>query len=98
MLSCASCQEGVIDGATVTLSWVAEYARHRLPSRRGQSVKVQLDAHDVSYRHVDSEDDDPHYAGDCRDFHDNDGPRVGHDRHGHLVRDNEVRDVPVCGP
>ncbi len=70
-------------GATVTLSWVAECARHRLPSRRGQSVKVHLDSPDVGDRHV--EDAGPHYAGVCRDFQDNDGVRVGHDRHGNRV-------------
>jgi hypothetical protein len=29
----------------------------------------------------------PHCAGDCHDFQDNDGGRVGHDRHGYRVFD-----------
>ncbi len=40
-------------------------------------------------RHV--ENAGSHYAGDCHDCQDNDGVRVGHDRHGHRERGHGMR-------
>ena len=66
-------------GATVTWSWVAEGGRYRSPSRRGQLVKVHLDAPNVGDRHA--EDAGPLQRGRLSDIQDDAGVRLGHDRH-----------------
>ncbi len=82
--------------ATVTLSRVAECARHQLLLRCSPAKKVHVDALDVGNRHV--ENTDPHCAGDCYDCQDNDGVRVRHERLGDRDGDHGVGDDPVCGP